>query len=301
MKKNKLSLEGWLNKSVRNLISKKDKNILIFSTSVFIILFLNLFSPFGINNPDGNVLFILIQSFYGVQAGIILYIFEFWIKKYLPVLNRNTVRVDQLFSWYVFVTFIISIANYSYYSLLKNLARNNQFQFPDKTLPFFVWTTFLVAFVIGLGLILYFKSIYKRKEIVHVKNIIATKSFSGELIQFWSENKKESFAVDLADLLFLEKKDNYVVVYYEDATSLQKKLIRTSLKHIEDNFVKAPLYRCHVSYIVNLQRVLDYSGNSKGLKLLLSDATQPVPVSSKYYEKIITEMNNITMSKPITA
>jgi DNA-binding LytR/AlgR family response regulator len=152
--------------------------------------------------------------------------------------------------------------------------------------------------VIGSGLILYFSSVYKSRKIVHVKNVVATKSFTSEAIEIWSENRKESFTVNVRDLLFLEKKDNYVIIYYENQDSIHKKLIRTSLKDIEDNYIKYPLYRCHVSYIINLQKVANYSGNSKGLRLVLSSGGEAVPVSSRYYDTIISEMNKLALQAP---
>jgi DNA-binding LytR/AlgR family response regulator len=161
-----------------------------------------------------------------------------------------------------------------------------------------LWTTFLIAIVIGFGLALYFKSNYKKREIVHVKNIIA-KEGTGVSIQIWSENRKESFTVDLDKLLFIEKKDNYVLIYYQHKKLVEKQLIRASLKDIEEKYLKLPLTRCHLSYIVNLNKVIDYTGNSKGLKLSMSNLDRAVPVSSKYCQKIIAELSNISLSAPI--
>jgi hypothetical protein len=298
MRKKNTKVAAFLYQPVRNISSKKDKSILTLSTSVFIILFLNLFSPFGIKNANSDIGFILIISCYGLMAGLILYLFEFRIKKYIAYLNTNTVKLYALIAWYTIVTLIISFANYGYYSFLKAAMDNGPYQFPPKSYLFFLFTTFLVAFVIGLGLALYFRSNHKRREIIHVKNIVASKR-SGGSIQIWSENRKESFTVDLNNLLFLEKKDNYVLIYYEKERAVEKHLIRASLKEIEENYIKAPLTRCHLSYIVNLSKVDDYTGNSKGLKLMMKNTDRTVPVSTKYYQMIIEELSNISLSAPI--
>ena len=298
MKKNTRIVTAFLYQPIRNINARKDKSILTLSTAVFIILFLNLFSPFGIKNANTNILFILILSFYGFLAGAILYFFEFGLRKHISALNKNAAKLYQVIAWYIIVTFVISLANYGYYSFLKFAFQKSQFQFPQKTFLFFLWTTFLIAIVIGLGLALYFRSNYKKREIIHVKNILAKKGTGGS-IQIWSENRKESFTVDLDKLLFLEKKDNYVLIYYEHEKVLEKQLIRASLKEIEEKYLKPPLTRCHLSYIVNLDKVIDYTGNSKGLKLSMSNLDRAVPVSSRYCQKIIAELSNISLSAPI--
>jgi DNA-binding LytR/AlgR family response regulator len=284
---------------VKNIHTKKDKTVLIAGTVIFIILFLNLFSPFGINNSEGDIFFIGIQSGYGLLAGMVLFLFEFGIKRKVQLLHSNTVPIWQILCWYVVVTFVMAITNYSYYSLLKTTLDQGNYQFPSKSFPFFLWTTYLVAIVLSSGFWLYFRSQYKRKEVVHIKNTIVGKKSDGS-ITLWSSNRKESFMVDLRHLLFLEKRDNYVVIYYEKGASIEKQLLRTSMKDLEES-IRFPLTRCHLSYIVNLERVIERTGNSKGLKLFMEGYSQPVPVSSKYYGKIIDELNRLSLSAPIAS
>ena len=286
-----------LGQNVRNVSSVKDKKIVILSTSLFLIIFLNIFSPFGINNESLDPLFILLTSVYGVITAIILFAFEFGIKRYIRTFNKEQIYFYQLVCWYIFITAIISIANYEYYFLLKLIFSNSQFQFPGKSFLFFLKATFLTAAIIFLGLVIYFRYYYKTSRIIHIKNHVAGKLTEGH-IEIWAENKRESFSVAFCDLLFIEKRDNYAVIVFLKNNQVERKLIRTSLKEIESRYIKKPLTRCHSSFIVNIAKVIDYKGNSKGLKLAILDYDQPVPVSARYYNKMISELNEKFLSTP---
>jgi len=74
--------------------------------------------------------------------------------------------------------------------------------------------------------------------------------------------------------------DNYCQIYYLKDGRLQDRLFRTSLKKLVNQIVGVEAaWRCHKSYLVNLQQVVHISGNAQGYRLHLANTELTVPVS----------------------
>ncbi|MEM1325759.1 MAG: LytTR family DNA-binding domain-containing protein [Bacteroidota bacterium] len=87
-----------------------------------------------------------------------------------------------------------------------------------------------------------------------------------------------------ADQIFYLKSDaNYIEVFHQKEDTLEKELLRNTLKSIADQLSdENQFFRCHRSYLVNLDKVVRISGNAQGLKLHLKDVDDIVPVSRKH-------------------
>jgi DNA-binding LytR/AlgR family response regulator len=95
-------------------------------------------------------------------------------------------------------------------------------------------------------------------------------------VEFRSENGQDSIHLPVNDFLYAEAADNYVKVFYLGG----HKIIRSSLKRLEDD-VRAyeQIFRCHRTYLVNLDKVIHISGNAQGYKLHLEGTELLIPVS----------------------
>ena len=64
---------------------------------------------------------------------------------------------------------------------------------------------------------------------------------------------------------------------------MKKVTYRIQLSEFETQLKEASsLVRCHRSYMVNLKKVKNVSGNAQGLKLELINQSEIIPVSRKY-------------------
>lgn len=85
---------------------------------------------------------------------------------------------------------------------------------------------------------------------------VAEISNAPERIRFTSENEKEELILEADDFVYLAAAANYVEVYYLKNGVLEKRLLRTTLKRIEDDSsISNYLLRLHRSYIVNPQHI----------------------------------------------
>ena len=86
--------------------------------------------------------------------------------------------------------------------------------------------------------------------------------------------------------MFFHAQDNYVIIHFIKDLQHVKEIIRTTLKKIKDDLNEQHnLFHCHKSYIVNLDKVINVSGNAQGLKLHFDSINEIIPVSRQLHQE----------------
>ena len=117
---------------------------------------------------------------------------------------------------------------------------------------------------------------------------------AGEMvIELTGENEKDVLEVPLEALLFIRSVDNYCNVYLWEKGSIQRNLLRSSLKRMEGQIKTPELVRCHRSYIVNLTQVRALSGNARGYRLHLRHFVDPIPVSRENGKVVLHQLERL--------
>ena len=102
-------------------------------------------------------------------------------------------------------------------------------------------------------------------------------------LHFPSDNQGEEISIVAGDFLYARSADNYVEVYYQSSTRIERAIIRTTLKKLEDRFSDHPfLQRVHKSSFVNLHNVTRITGNAQGYMLWFDEVEEPVRVSRSF-------------------
>ena len=128
-------------------------------------------------------------------------------------------------------------------------------------------------------LIVYFKN--HRAEIESLKSN-ANKPTEKRLLVFKDENGKIKFSVLAKDLLVLESTDNYISVFYILDNKVQRKLLRNTLKNMEEMLKENSVVRCHRSFMVNIANVEFLQKDYKKFNLKIKHIEKVIPVSEKY-------------------
>jgi DNA-binding LytR/AlgR family response regulator len=170
----------------------------------------------------------------------------------------------------------ITLINLAYIFLYGNPIGNfsNDLMFSLKHTLLTIWLPYSFAI-----LILYYKS--QRNEIKSLKNNVA-QPIQKQLIVFKDEYGKIKFSVLLKDLLLLESTDNYVSVYFILENKVQRKLLRNSLKNLEEIIREKSVIRCHRSYMVNSANIEMMQKSGKKFTIKIKHFDQAIPVSEKY-------------------
>jgi len=103
------------------------------------------------------------------------------------------------------------------------------------------------------------------------------------LVDLVSENRNEKLRLELNSLILVKSAENYVEILYRDKQTVQKKLLRSTLKGIEDQLKQYPvMIRCHRTCIVNTHFVAKLHRTPQGMRLKLLDYEEEIPVSRIY-------------------
>lgn len=100
------------------------------------------------------------------------------------------------------------------------------------------------------------------------------------------------FSCPVADFVYAESQKNYTAICYCEQGTVQRVILRISLKAIEDTAKNnEQIFRSHRSFIVNLKYVLHAYGNSNGYQIALHNSSAVIPVSRSYIDRFLSLYN----------
>jgi DNA-binding LytR/AlgR family response regulator len=267
----------------------------------FVFIFLFVFRPFGLQEMSTKALAVAV-FFYGLLCFLILAGYFLIIPLLLPrVYEESGWTVWKEIAHTIVCILAVSAGNiaFTHFYFRQDIDRELALQF--------LWMTFCVA-IIPITLLVLIRQVrlmrtYSKQaadldrqlsgqpapnpEAAHlpvsdpkVARLPEPPGIAGAKIHFPVENGQEAFDLPLGFFLYAEAADNYVKLYYVAEGKLMQKMIRSTLKKLEEAFRGHDrLYRCHRTYIVNLEKVVHINGNAQGYKLHLEGAPGPIPVS----------------------
>lgn len=247
---------------------------------VFVAAFLQIFQPFGLsywNNPNK---FLYIVGF-GAITTLSLLILNFVITRIFPsYFNEQSWTVGREICKTLLLLFLITVGNF----LFASFTFINGFSF--KNLVWSFGTVMLIGvFPISFGVLMnYIYQLKKYQAPINVKHKEKTTKLN--VLRFVAENEKDVFEILENELLFIESADNYAVIYFEKESKIQKELLRSSLTRLESQIQTDDVVRCHRSFIVNLNKVKNVTGNAQGYKFYLNSPEIIVPVARKYADLV---------------
>jgi hypothetical protein len=245
-------------------------------TGLFVALFLIIFQPFGTDSHqlDYKVLFL---SGYGILAAFCFATTDLLI---LRQFKEDHWTVGRQILWLSFQFLLTTVLSYFY------LLWGTSTSFQLKNLSLFTLYCFSIGIFPMIGLLL-LHYIYQLRHYQHnatqlnkeVHQLEKSTNDKSESFKVFAENEKDFLEFELEDLLFIHADNNYCEFYFKDVSELRKEILRQKLKGGEAQFSAPSIYRCHRSYIANLNAVTEVSGNAQGYRLHFSNSSKTVPVS----------------------
>lgn len=257
--------------------SRKFKWSLAIISSLFSVLILIIFQPFGINNyqHELSITFswiIIIFSFGGVGFCAIC-LNEFFIR---PLIVRKH-NLFNLLVWYLWEFVFVGSCNFLYYNYLGGF----QDMYFNSWILFIINTSFVLILPFS-GTVFYFRYLLLRKEYFDIQLPTHDKFGLNDIVLISGDYKKDKIALSPGNILLIESQDNYVALYYLEGDEPKKHLIRSSLSNMEEKLNFDFLRRCNRSLIANLMRVKSYKDNSKKLSIKLEHLPDEIFISKKY-------------------
>jgi len=256
---------------------------------LFVTLFLLVFKPFNIRYADGYAWeFFLMCLAFGLATSFSMLVFAAITFKFTRFFNEASWVVWKEILSNILVVMMIGTAN----MLLANVLFHQKMTLAG----FGFWQ--MATLAIGIFPILF--TAYTKHHILQKRHASHAGSLTDKIhahptadrpdepiLQLAGDNQNESLEIRPADLLYMEAADNYVRMFYHKNGGLENQLFRSTLKKMELQLEGHPqFFRCHRTYLVNLNKVVQVSGNAQGYKLHLNGYGAILPVSRSLNREI---------------
>lgn len=244
---------------------------------IFAILYF--LRPLGIDQLEPYVLR------YSVYAGLVTFVVSFLFDLFVfHILNIARDKPTWTFGkWLVsafLLMFFIGVGNFGLMTFVLDLpVKWSHFgEAMGATLLVGMIPTFLIgAFHMG-------NALGRNRQLAdEIKPLQSSQDKSSKTISISDRTGKEDFKISSDQLLCVESMQNYVSVTFMENGVPKQKVLRTTMRSLDEAFTETSIVRCHRSYFVNRDKVVDIAGNAQGLKLQLAELPwQIIPVSRKY-------------------
>ncbi|MGN7784218.1 LytTR family DNA-binding domain-containing protein [Niabella sp. 22666] len=253
--------------------------------SIVVFLILSFLQPFNIGhqNIEGNTF--LTALIYASGAAIVMSINSLWLLL-LPSWFKNwTLGKDLLVLFYQLMSIGVGlwlINSYAEASARQGYTRAIFLAFAIGILPYVIVTVFKHS--------RYLRESLKQAELM---NLQLKAVQAGHPPLFAKPEDKSLFLVvpkpgiriPVPDFLYAESKGNNLHVFWLDKEELKTEIFRCTIHEFtERNTIHSSFFRCHRSYIVNMDKVQQIQGNAAGYQLILHPQLMPVTVARSYVQ-----------------
>lgn len=252
----------------------------ILAVSLGIFLFLLFFEPFNIQNPDFNNRLIILATF-GAITLVLLSIFRLVIPSIFS-------RAFSEGHWNVIREIIIDLLFVIFNTVAFAFFARFVGQIP---ITFHIAIIIVIISIAAISVLVVINRIYLLKlQVERLKTVdfeSNTATSEKKEITFTSDNKGEYFQLPVHQLLFLKSAGNYVEIVYRSDEKNHTKLIRNTLKSLEQLLSVYPeMIRCHRSYMVNKNHIKSLKRDADGLVISLNNYPKEIHVSRQYALKV---------------
>lgn len=277
------------------LVTKENIRKLIFFTTVYSLVFINIFRPFNSETwiPGINTMNYFLYSSLMVLVGCALIsisrvIMYFFVKKisigYLEYLIWIFAEISILAIFYVFLgykvgyidNFIIENPEFAYWDAIFEILR--------KTIANTTWML-LIPYIISF---LYLYNEHLLHVVIPEKDLQIIEKEEGKVIQFRDDKNDVKFTLTSDKIIYIESSDNYCSIKYINNEKLQDFMLRSTLKKLSEDLKDTPIQRCHRSFMINFEHVASLRRETTEICIEFDvEGIKEIPVSRSYNDKIM--------------
>jgi DNA-binding LytR/AlgR family response regulator len=270
-------------KPIPHYLSEKGNIVrLVIFTSLFALVFINIYSPFGVDRWFNlTKLEFLTYSSLIILTGVLVVVISRIVMYYTG--RKYIIRIWHYLAWIFAEIMLMSL----FYALFEKLVLKDGRILTDLV-KLSARNTALVLLLPYSAMWLYFSWRDKKEQIEKMTGIQAFPGNVRDMIPFYDEKSVLKLSVKKENLLYIESAENYVNICYLNKDKISKYLLRETLKKIEEKFSGTEIIRCHRSYIVNFEKVRVIRKDKDGLKLEFDiPSVIDIPVSKTYVDNVM--------------
>ncbi len=280
------------NKDLPSFLLTKENTIrLIIFTTVYSLIFINIFRPFNSEDwiPGINTFNYFLYSSLMVLIGVTLIsisrmIMCFFVKKisigYLEYILWILGEITILAGFYIFIAHKVGfIDNY--------IDQNQDLVYWEAIFEIFRKAIANTTWMLLIPYIISFLYLYNE----HLINNVVNKTGENKernIIQFKDEKDEIRFTIASEKVVFIESSDNYCIIKYLNNDKISDFILRNSLKRLTNELKDTSIQRCHRSYMINFEHVASLKKDNSEIRFEFDVPNiKEIPISKSYNEKIM--------------
>ncbi len=292
MDTSKYKLKIFGNKELPSYLLEKNNVVrMILFTTVYSLVFINIFRPFNsetwIHNINSTNYFMysslmvligmVVVSLSRVIMGLVVKKVQLTFPDYVIWLVSDAVILS------IFYTFVAYKVGF-----IDNFLNDN----PEMTTWEAIYSIFwkstantvwmlLIPYTISL---LFLDNQYLKNKIKDIDSRIP----ESNIVHLKDEKGEIRLSINIENILYAEAADNYVIIKYINNDKIGDFLLRTNLKKLSDDLRDTPIQRCHRSFMINLLHVTSLKKDVTEF-IIQFDTTsiKDITVSKTYQEAIM--------------
>lgn len=292
MDKRKYKLKLFGNKDLPGYLLEKNNVIrMILFTTVYSLVFINIFRPFNSETwiPNNNSTNYVTYSSLMVLIGMFVVSLSRVLMHY--VVKKVQLTFPDYLLWLVSDAVIVSIF-YVFIAYKVGFVDNYLSNNPNVTLWDALFTIFrkatantvwmlLIPYTISL---LFLDNQHLKTRIQEIGDRVP----ESNIVHFKDEKGEIRLSINVENVLYAEAADNYVIIKYINNDKLVDFFLRTNLKKLSDDLRDTPIQRCHRSFMINLIHVTSLKKDQTEF-IIQFDTTsiKDITVSKTYQEAIM--------------
>jgi DNA-binding LytR/AlgR family response regulator len=255
---------------------------LYFGIAISVFLFIQFFQPFTADTFEFENKLIFLAGF-GVIVLMILLVSQIIFQRALLFKeNDNLNNSIHIPLYYFFQVSATSLAIVFYIRFVGQL--NITFNIVVRVI--FICLSLPVTMHLKLSIDSYqhrLKKLLSDTRSMQSKLKQFSESYSNKHIEIMSDNESDNFRIQVSEIIYSKSADNYVEIGYHDEGIVKKKMVRNTLRNIEqqlsdfNNFI-----RTHRTSLVNIQYIDKLNKNFNSYWLSLDKTKETIPVSRQY-------------------
>jgi hypothetical protein len=254
---------------------------IVFFTSLGVFVFLFLFQPLDINALPIKEKYYLMTGF-AVITFLALSLHLMIIPSLFPKKFSSaewTIKKEILWNLWILFTILAG------YFFLTNFLGAMKFGF-SMVIKLMLTAVIPISVLIVVNHNKMIRSHLKMADELN-KKLKENKSIQEKIIYFNSDYQKDSLAIKVSSLLFIRSANNYIEVFWKEGETIKSQMVRCSMLNAEGILKEHKfIYKCHRSFIVNINFIDKIEGNSQGYRLYFENVNFPIPVSRNSLSKL---------------
>ncbi len=250
--------------------------------AISIILFIQFFQPFSFDKFDFENKLLFISGF-GVIVLITLFISQLIFQKVIFQTGKEITQNVIYLPLYYFFQIVATSLGFIFYI---HYVGQNTTTFNSVVRVIFICMSLPITIYLKNNFFTLQQRLNKySNEVRELKEKLrkVTESYDNKVIEIKSDNDSDNFRIQVSDIVYVKSADNYVEIGYFDEAVVKKRMVRNTLKRIEQQLTEFNNFiRTHRTSLVNIQYIKKLHKNFNTYWLSLEFTKDTIPVSRQH-------------------